>query len=107
MAKRKAFDEGWRTKKVWCPALESPPEGDLVASRELSLPNWFREAPAVAAELYVQALFADVRGRYEKAMRWLGFVQGMLVAASVCSITQMKVINGPEVETDVPPAVAG
>jgi hypothetical protein len=49
-----------------------------------------------AIEEYLRQNNDYARSRLEKAMRWLGFVQGMLVAAGVCSIQQMKVINGPD-----------
>lgn len=39
--------------KVWCPADEAEPEGLFnKASCPEAPPNWFREEPEVAAELY-------------------------------------------------------
>lgn len=35
-------------------------------------------------------------GRIEKAMRWLGFVQGVLFARGLVSIEQLKNTNKPE-----------
>lgn len=34
-------------------------------------------------------------GRREKAMRWLGFVQGWLWARGLCSIEELKACNKP------------
>lgn len=53
----KDVNEPWRAKKVWCPAVEDKPEGELVTHRDPDLPNWYREAPEHAAELYALELF--------------------------------------------------
>lgn len=38
-------------------------------------------------------------GRREKAMRWLGFVQGWLWASGYCTIDEMKEANKPVKES--------
>ena len=38
------------TVKVWCPVDEKMPEG--LSNLKSAPPNWFREDPVVAAELY-------------------------------------------------------
>ncbi|MFH0905391.1 MAG: hypothetical protein V1826_01585 [bacterium] len=45
----------------------------------------------------------DPTKRKEKAMRWLGFVQGVLVALGYCSIADMKRYNKPDDEPEEPP----
>lgn len=42
-------------------------------------------------------------GRIEKAMRWLGFVQGVMWCELSVSIDDMKAINMPEVTLDSRP----
>lgn len=52
------------TKKVWCPTIEPEPEGLFNKGTCPDAPkNWFREEPAVAAELYALELGGG-RGHY-------------------------------------------
>ncbi len=54
-----AQGEPWCTKKVWCPELAPAPDGELVSSRAQSMPNWFREEPELAAELYALEMYGE------------------------------------------------
>lgn len=41
----------------------------------------------------IEPFYTD--GHVEKAMRWLGYVQGVCVAFGICTIEQMKRLNKP------------
>ena len=51
------------TAKIWCPTDESEPEGLFnKASCPHAPPNWFREEPELAAELYALERFGRSNG---------------------------------------------